>query len=297
VQIEGPIPVVASDVQILFDTEYLEGVSVTDTGTLNGYFIDNSDPAGGKIWFGGGTWGSVAPTFQSATLTFRAKSKLGTTALTFNLAETDIQAADGTVLGAVQDGSVRIGLSGMDTIAVRPETKTVAPGETFTLDVKIEGPDLVVGSDVQILFDTQYLEGVSVVNSGVLNSYFIDNSDLPAGKIWFGGGKLTPVAPPFTFATLTFKAKSTVGITNLPFSLAETFVEGMYGSVLGGAIDGEVTVADPNVSVSLAAAEVTGCGSTRSSTHTAPMLRWSSIPPCCTSWTRIPEPRGPRSRR
>ncbi len=49
-----------------------------------------------------------------------------------------------------------------DNVAIAPSSKTVTVGDTFTLDVRIEGSDLVTASDVQITFDTAYLEVISL---------------------------------------------------------------------------------------------------------------------------------------
>jgi hypothetical protein len=137
-----------------------------------------------------------------------------------------------------------------DDVAIRPSTKTVTVGQSFTLEVKIEGDIPVVASDVQILFDTNYLECTQVVHSGVFQGYFFDNSNLPAGLIWFAGGAPPgpghAVSPPFTFVTLYMRAKSTTGTTTLAFNPAETDVQREGGgSVLGNLINGTVIINPP----------------------------------------------------
>lgn len=135
-----------------------------------------------------------------------------------------------------------------DDVAIRPNVKNVIVGQTFTLDVKIEGSIPVVASDVQITFDTGYLECLGVAHSGVFDAYFIDNSNLPAGLIWFGGGTFGTRTPPFTFATLTFRARDRLGSTNLVFNPAETDVQGESGSVRGSLINGTVNIQPPPTS-------------------------------------------------
>lgn len=262
VAIEGRTPVVSSDVQILFDTTMLEGLSVTNSGALPDFFADQSDLPTGLVWFGGGKLnGTVDPNFTFATLVFKAKQTLGDTTLAFNPAETAIEGTNGSALGSLEDGTVTVGATTPeDVLAIRSATKTVAMGETFTVDVKIEGTLPVVGGDVQILFDTTYLEGVSVADGGALSDNWLDNSDLANGLIWFSGGVLnSSVTPDFTFATLTFKAKQQLVTTDLTFNLTETHLEGTAGSVLSGALDGQVTVSEADVSINPAAATVAGC--------------------------------------
>ncbi len=129
-----------------------------------------------------------------------------------------------------------------DNVAIRPNDKTVRVGETFTVDVKIEGGDAVVSSDVQITFDTTYLEVTRVTHSGVFDSYYFDNSNLAAGVIWFGGGTFNTKTPPFTFVTLSVRAKTLTGTTKLVFNPTETLVEGVAGSVRGSLIDGTIRI-------------------------------------------------------
>lgn len=151
-------------------------------------------------------------------------------------------------------------VAGSDTIAISPEVTHVAFGQTFSVDVRIAGPDLVVASDVSIPFDTSYLTGSAVTSGGAFSGYFINGSDLPSGKIQFAGGTFGSVTPPFTHATLTFVATQKLGVTPLAFTLSQTTIESVSGSVMSGAYDGQVTVG-PNVSLNRSAATVAGCGS------------------------------------
>ena len=129
-----------------------------------------------------------------------------------------------------------------DNVAIRPDSKVVTVGESFTLNVAIEGSDPVVAADVQITFDTAYLEVTSVTNSGVFDSYFVNQSNLAAGLIWVGGGTYSTRTPPFTFFTLSVRAKSVPGTTTLAFNPAETDVQGVSGSVRGSLINGSVEI-------------------------------------------------------
>ncbi len=134
-----------------------------------------------------------------------------------------------------------------DTVAIRPNSKTVVVGQAFDLEVKIEGDIAVVASDVQITFDTSRLECLGVVNSGVFQGYFTDNSNLGGGLIWFGGGASPgpghAVPPPFTFVTLRMRAKSITGPTSLTFNPAETDVQKEGGgSVVGSLVNGSVQI-------------------------------------------------------
>ncbi len=134
-----------------------------------------------------------------------------------------------------------------DTVAIRPNSKTVVVGQAFDLEVKIEGDIAVVSSDVQINFDTSRLECLSVAPSGVFKGYFIDKSNLGGGLIWFGGGAPlglgNAVPPPFTFVTLHMRAKSITGPTSLTFNPAETDVQKEGGgSVVGALVNGSVQI-------------------------------------------------------
>ncbi len=129
-----------------------------------------------------------------------------------------------------------------DNVAIEPGSKTVTVGESFTLAVWIRGSDPVVAADVQITFDTSYLECTGVTHSGIMDSYFDNRSNLPAGLIWFGGGTFSTKSPPFTFVTLNMRAKSKTGVTTLAFNPAETDVQGVSGSVRGSLLNGSVTI-------------------------------------------------------
>ncbi len=129
-----------------------------------------------------------------------------------------------------------------DNVAIRPSSKVVTVGESFTLNVAIEGSDPVVAADVQITFDTAYLEVTGITNSGVFDSYFVNKSNLAAGLIWVGGGTYSTRTPPFTFFTLSVRAKSVPGTTALVFNTAETDVQGVNGSVRGSLINGSVEI-------------------------------------------------------
>lgn len=84
-----------------------------------------------------------------------------------------------------------------------------------------------------------------MVHSGVFDGYFVDKSNLASGLIWVGGGTQSTRTPPFTFVTLNFRAKSVQGTTALTFNHAETDIQGENGSVLGGVINGSVTMVPP----------------------------------------------------
>lgn len=129
-----------------------------------------------------------------------------------------------------------------DTLTIRPGTQTVEAGQDFSVEIKIEGDAAVTASDVQILFDTAYLEGMSVVHSGVFDSYFVDQSNLAAGLVWFGGGTFGSRTPPFTFVTLNFRARGVTGTTQLQFNATETDIQGIGGSVLGGLSVGTINI-------------------------------------------------------
>ena len=129
-----------------------------------------------------------------------------------------------------------------DTVAIRPESRTVTAGQAFALEVKIEGSDLVVSSDVQITFDPTYLEVTAVTHSGIFDAYFIDKSNLAVGLIWFGGGTFNTRTPPFTFVTLAVRARQAIGTTALNFNPNETDVQGVNGSVRGALVNGRVNI-------------------------------------------------------
>lgn len=150
--------------------------------------------------------------------------------------------------------------AGTDTITISPQTINVAFGQTFTVDVRIEGATPVISCDVAIPFDTTYLTGNSITKSGKLDGYWIDQSDLPNGKILFGAGSSfgNQAVPPFTHATLSFTAGQKLGATHLNFDLANTTIAASSGNVMGGAVNG-VVIVGPNVSLSRSADTVAGC--------------------------------------
>ena len=135
-----------------------------------------------------------------------------------------------------------------DDVAIRPNVKNVSTGQTFNLEVKIEGDMPVVGSDVQITFNTTYLECLQVIHSGIFDAYFVDQSNLAAGLIWFGGGTFATRTPSFTFVTLQMRAKNATGTTVMQFNPAETSVQGEAGAVTGSLINGSVTISLPPTS-------------------------------------------------
>lgn len=136
-----------------------------------------------------------------------------------------------------------------DNVAIRPNYIQVVTGQSFTLNVAIEGSDPVVAADVYITFDTSRIEVTQVTNSGVLD-LIADQSNLPGGLIRIGAGKLTgtPPSPPFTMLTISARAKYVTGATSFTFNSAETDVQGENGSVKGSLINGTVQIDQPPTS-------------------------------------------------
>jgi len=134
-----------------------------------------------------------------------------------------------------------------DNVAIRPNIKYVYTGQTFTLEVRVEGDIAAVGVDAWINFDPVYLECISVARGDVRLTGFEQNNDFAAGRIWIiataqaGPGHAIP--PTFTVATLTMRARQNTGTTTLTFNPSETDVQQEGGgSVLGSLIDGSVVI-------------------------------------------------------
>lgn len=158
-------------------------------------------------------------------------------------------AAGGPQVLPAHMGAIAVSLpeAGKDNVAIRPSVQNTYAGYDFSVEVRIEGDVPVVSSDVQITFDTSFLQGVQVVSSGAFQGFFTDHSDFAHGVVWFGGGAPPGqgnfVQPPFTFATIHFRAKQNLGSTALTFNPAETDVNTTGGgSVVGSLLNGTVDI-------------------------------------------------------
>ena len=148
-------------------------------------------------------------------------------------------------------------------MVIDPASKTVAAGETFSVDIKVtitEG-EAVNTAEAHIDFDSTYLEVVSITPGTALPNVLWNQHDDTAGTIdYAAGAQLGGAAPTadFVLATLNLSAKEVTEATPLTFvydlPLRETIavvgfydvlnhgavVSGSVGILAGGGLSGHV---------------------------------------------------------
>ena len=139
-------------------------------------------------------------------------------------------------------------------VSISPTSQTVAPGQTFTVDVLVEPTVAIAGAQFDLSFDPSLVTAVSVaegdlLNQGGCNTYFVPATiDNDAGTI--AGVVCVIVTPgcavsdPGTLATITFVAGETAGTS--PLQLSNLIVGNKEGQGQARQItDGSVTISAP----------------------------------------------------
>lgn len=153
-----------------------------------------------------------------------------------------------TVVGLIFFGSACIPSS---RVTISPASQTVAPGQTFTVDVLVGPAVAIAGAQFDLLFDPSLVTAVSVAEGNLLNQGGCDTFFL-SGTIDNDAGTITGVAcvittpggtvsSPGILATITFIAGTTAGTSTL--SLSYVIVGNKEGQALSRAFGlGSVTV-------------------------------------------------------
>ncbi len=135
--------------------------------------------------------------------------------------------------------------AGTADFAVYPRTKTVTVGDTFTVDIRIEGTGDVIGADAVLHFDPTYLtmNRFIEVNNGLdpLPSQFNNST----GYIQYSKSTFGSVSAPFVFVRLEFQAKQATAGTGLTFDSTETDIQGTSGGILRNLINGTIVIQPP----------------------------------------------------
>ncbi|NLG49381.1 MAG: DNRLRE domain-containing protein, partial [Chloroflexi bacterium] len=135
----------------------------------------------------------------------------------------------GAAIGAAEDGP---SLAGAVSVYVSPATRTVAVGQTFTVDVYIntQGND-VVSVDLEMTYDKNYLEGRSITPGATLPLHMAPNS-IANGTIAYHGS-VNPGSPAvkgtFQLFRLEFRALQHISSTLLQFNNSRSVVAGPNG--------------------------------------------------------------------
>ena len=127
-----------------------------------------------------------------------------------------------TVVGLIFFGSACIPSS---RVTISPASQTVAPGQTFTVDVLVGPAVAIAGAQFDLLFDPSLVTAVSVAEGNLLNQGGCDTFFL-SGTIDNDAGTITGVAcvittpggtvsSPGILATITFTAGTTEGTSPL----------------------------------------------------------------------------------
>jgi hypothetical protein len=116
------------------------------------------------------------------------------------------------------------GVSASDTVGmvIEPTPKTVAVGETFTVNitVTISAGEEVNSAGAHLDFDTDYLRVESITPGTALSEVLQNEHDNPTGTIDYDAGVPLgdpPVTTDFVLATVTFYAKMATSGTPLTF--------------------------------------------------------------------------------
>jgi cohesin domain-containing protein len=132
-------------------------------------------------------------------------------------------------------------------ISIQPSTKTVGPGQSFTLDVSIASVSDLYGYQFDVGFDPTVLAANSVSEGAFLPGagatiFFPGTIDNVGGTISFNAGSLTGAVSGAigsgTLATLSFTSlgsgSSSVGLFNV--SAFDSFGEGIALTTSGGTV-------------------------------------------------------------
>lgn len=136
-----------------------------------------------------------------------------------------------TVFVAGQQQELRKKAAPATTIALTPATKTVAKGDTFSLEVTINtGENKVVAAELHILYDPTKLEATSITN-GPLAPNVLRSGKVQSGQASITVGatnKASPISGTGTIAVIRFKAKAgTPTPITVRFSDTDTFIGGL----------------------------------------------------------------------
>jgi len=139
-------------------------------------------------------------------------------------------------------------------VTISPTSQTVAPEQTFTVDVRV-GPVLAIaGAQFNLSFDPSLVTAISVdegelFNQGGCATFFLPGTiDNDAGTITGAVCVITTpgctVSNPGTLATITFVASETTGTS--PLHLSNMVIGSKEGHALAKQVnDGSVTVSNP----------------------------------------------------
>ena len=150
---------------------------------------------------------------------------------------------------------VGIKASAQANFTLFPATTTVAPNQTFTLEVRVDlnqstNTELDV-AEAYLNFNPTYLQVVSIANGGTLNSVALSASSNSTGRVDYSAGTLTPpVTTDFTLLIITFRAIALppTGSTTITFNTAlprQTNAFRLGSSVLGTTTGATVIISVP----------------------------------------------------
>jgi len=151
-----------------------------------------------------------------------------------------------TVVGLLFVGSA---CTPATAVSVSPYSQTVAPGQTFTVDILVNPVAEIAGAQFELFFDPSLVTAISVTEGDLLNQGGCDTFFLPdfrPGTIDNDAGTITGVACVITtpggkvsssgtLATIIFTAGTTAGSSILQLS------NSMVGNSTGQAVSISVT--------------------------------------------------------
>lgn len=155
-----------------------------------------------------------------------------------------------TVVGLLLVSSACVTLPRV-TVSISPTSQTVAPEQTFTVDVLVEPAVAIAGAQFNLSFDSELVTAISVTEGNLFNQGGCGTFFLP-GTIDNVAGTITDVvcviiepggtvSGPGTLATVTFSAGTTPGTS--PVHLGIVIVGDKEGHlVTDEPLDGSVEV-------------------------------------------------------
>lgn len=183
-------------------------------------------------------------------------------------------------------------------VYLEPATVSVAPGDTFTVDVMIKtGENLVSAAELHLSFNSTYLEAQSIANGAFLENVLVE------GAVENGTASITlgssPSEPKQTvgdigevLATLTFKALAETSALNPPTTKIEFLNTTQVAGVGEGAVN--VLIGSQPAEVTISSAGASPSPSAGASASPSPSGSVTPSPSSSTSPT--PNPSGQQTR-
>ena len=144
-----------------------------------------------------------------------------------------------------------VGINDTTNVSIDPPSKTVSPGETFTIDVFCVPSQQIKSYELKLSFDPLLLQANSVTEGDIFDGYTtifntgtIDNNAGNIVNIYgliFGSGN---VSIPGTLVNISLTAKSTIGFSLLNLYNVGVTNETEYVSIIVN--DGNVTIQGEN---------------------------------------------------